>query len=133
MRSADSEGAIVNPALACRWREDQRGGGRASSHHIFGVSGFELDDETIEEGGLGIMALGLVVIRQITAAAAEDFADGSGRKVAQFDGKVVGAQKDKYLFGGPEESAIEGVDEERALVGKTADHEMAGEADGLKF
>ena len=96
------------------------------------VGGFEFVDETGEELGACGVAGGGVVVHQITAAAAKDFAHGRGREVGDFGVVVAGFKKREYFLGGAEGALFERVDKQRGVFEVAADHEVAGEADGLE-
>ena len=90
------------------------------------VGGFEFFDEAGEEAGAVGVASGFVVLHEVAAAAAEDFADGHRGEVGDFGGDVAGAEPVEELVGIAESAVFEGVDEEGAAFGVAADHEMAG-------
>lgn len=97
------------------------------------VRGLELFHEPAKELGALGLAGGGVVIDEIAAAAAEDFADGRRCEVARLGRDIVGLKKREDLFAIAEDAAVEGVDEEGQVVHEAADDEVAGKTDGLEL
>ena len=93
--------------------------------------------ELLDEAGEEFCALGFagrgVVIHQITAAAAEDFTNGSRREVTRLRRNVIGAQQIENFLGITEYTAVEWIDEERQVVGKAANDEVARKAHRFEF
>ena len=52
-------------------------------HHVLGVDRLELSHETIEEARVVAVAVGRVVVGQITATAAQHLAHGGWRQIRQ--------------------------------------------------
>jgi len=106
---------------------------RATSLGVACVGRFEFVDEAGEEVHAIGFAGGGVVIHEVAAAPAEDFAHGGGGEVGDFGDDVARAEQGEDLVGIAEETAFERIDEERQIVGEAADDEVAGEADGFEF
>lgn len=93
--------------------------------------------ELVHEAGEKVHVLGVagggVVVNEIAATAAEDFAHGSGGEIAELGDDVARAEEGEQLVRIAEEATLERIDEERQTVGVAADNEVAGEADGFEF
>ena len=97
------------------------------------VGGFEFFDKAGEEAGAVGVAGSFVVLHEVAAAAAEDFADRRGGEVGDLGRNLAGTEPVEELVGAAEGAVFEGVDEEGAVFGVAADHEMSGQADGFEF
>ena len=93
---------------------------------------FEIGDEAGEEAGAVVVAGNGVVVDEIAAAAAEDFADGGGHEVGGLRRVALGEKKRDDLVGIAKETAIKGVDVKRGVFVEAADEKVAGQADGLE-
>lgn len=97
------------------------------------VGGFEFFDEAGEEAGVCGVVGGFVVLYEVAAAAAEDFADGCGGEVGDFGRDLAFAEPVENLLCAAEGAVFEGVDEEGVALGVAADHEVAGQGNGFEL
>ena len=97
------------------------------------VGRLEFADEISEEEGARGFAGSVIVIHEVAAAPAKDFADGGGCEVGDLGDDVMGAQERENFIGVAEDAAVERIDEKRKCVGVTGDDEVAGQTDGFEL
>src|SRR5690625_6645129 len=91
-----------------------------------------MDEAGKQAGVLRIFADG-VMVDEVAAAAAKDFANRGRRKVAQARSRVFRAQLVENIFRRSESSAGKWVDEKRRFFSVAADEEVPGKADRREF
>src|SRR5690606_11657223 len=92
------------------------------------VGGFKFLDERLEKPGVLRVTRGGVVMNEVAATAAQDFAHGSGGQIGNLGRDRARFDHGKHLFGGAKGALFNRIDEERGVLEIAAHHEVSGQA-----